>query len=189
MQRFSRAQIALHLIITGLLVAPQYANGQSLESVTPGARLRVDIAASEHPRRGHERVQSIAGTLQAVRTDTLLLSVGPGSASMRVPMTAIRRVYVSRGRPPRWQAALRAAVVPALLGAASSAVGMAFKRADDRPSLGSTVASSAAWGAASGAAFGAWSQRERWSRLALPAIRLPSTAASDVRTGQPPNER
>jgi hypothetical protein len=98
-------------------------------------------------------------------------------------------VYVSRGRPPRWQAALRAAVVPALLGAASSAVGMAFKRADDRPSLGSTVASSAAWGAASGAAFGAWSQRERWSRLALPAIRLPSTAASDVRTGQPPNER
>jgi hypothetical protein len=188
MQRFSRAQVALPLILAGLLLAPQYARGQSLESITPGARLRVDVAASEHPRRGHERVQSIAGILYAVHADTLLLAVGSSSASLRVPMAAIRRVYVSRSRPPRWQAALRSAVVPALLGAASSAVGMAFKRADDRPSLGSTVASSAAWGAASGAAFGAWSQRERWRRLVVPESRSPIAALS-ARTARQADER
>jgi membrane associated rhomboid family serine protease len=95
---------------------------------------------------------------------------------------------VSRGRPPRWQAALRGAIAPALLGAAASAVGMAIDRKDDGPSFGSVVASSAAWGAASGAAFAAWSQRERWRRVPLTAS-WPASTMTDAASAPPPDEK
>ena len=169
MKLLDRARVARCLFLIGLGVAPAHAHSQAPAGVTIGARLRVEIPPAERPRPGHERVQSVAGTLEAVHGDTLSLLVGPGAASLRVPRESIRRLYVSRGRPPRWQAALRGAIAPALLGAAASAVGMAIDRKDDGPSFGSVVASSAAWGAASGAAFAAWSQRERWRRVPVAA--------------------
>ena len=185
MQRFDRAHIALCLTLAGLFAAPADARAQSLDGVALGARVRVEIPAVERPRPGHERQQSVAGTLEAIRGDTLWLLVGPGAASLRVPRGSIHRLYVSHGRPTRWQAALRGAIAPALVGAAASAVGTSIHRKQDGPRLRSVVASSAAWGAASGAALGAWSQRERWHRLALPEARSPDTAVTDARTALP----
>lgn len=163
-------RFALGLALIGFALAPAHAGAQSLGGIAPGARVRVEIPTAEQPGRGHERVQSLAGTLAAVHGDTVSLLLGPASVAVNLPRTAIQRLYLSGGRPPRWRTALRGAIAPAVLGSAVSALGMAIRRSEDRSAFGRTVASSALWGAASGAAFGAWSQRERWRRVSLAAV-------------------
>jgi hypothetical protein len=156
-----------------LAAAPAVARGQALDAVAPNTRIRVDLHG-DRSRFGRERAQSVIGTLVAVRADTVLLLVRASADPLRLPRTSIRGAYLSRGRPPRWQAALRGAVVPAVIGAALSALTMTIHRDEGDPTPMQAAGSSAAWGALSGAVFGAWSPRERWHRLSPP---LPQSLA------------
>ena len=148
------------------------AEGQGLDSVPTNARVRVDFPAADRSRFDRMRLlrareQSIIGTIQAVRADTVVLVVQAGAEPLRVPRSAIRSVYLSGGRPPRWRAALDGAVMPALVGAALSAVGTSIRRRDGDPSMSEMALSSAVWGGASGAVLGAWRPKERWRPIVV----------------------
>ena len=153
---------------TLVLIAPATARAQTLEGLGDSTRIRVEMLTAERPRftwlaRGGP--QSVAGTLAGLRGDTVLLRVTPGVEPLRVPRAAIHAVHVSRGRPSRWQSALRSAVVPALAGAAFRGIGASVRRGDGDPSPGQAALSGAAMGAAVAAVKGALFPKERWHRL------------------------
>ena len=161
MSRFEQ-QVALLGLAALLVGAPGVVGGQSLDSIAPNARVRIDLPTADRLRFHRERTQSVIGMLETVRADTLLLVVRPGAMPLRIPRAAVRRVYLSGGRPPRWRAALEGALLPALVAGAISGVAANIHRDPGQPSPGQIAASSAAWAAASGAFFGAWSPKERW---------------------------
>ena len=148
-----------------VLLLPTIAQAQPLAAIAPDTRVRIDLRTAERSHFGRERAQSVTGRVLALEGDTLLLVVRPGSDPVRIPPSAMRAAYVSGGVPHRWQAALRGAVVPALVGAALSAASSSLRRKAGDPTPGEMALSSAAWGAASGAVLGAWSPRERWHRM------------------------
>jgi hypothetical protein len=153
-------------VVLGLLASATSVTGaQSLDAIPANTRIRIDLPTGDRPRFRRERVQSVTGTLETVRADTLLLVVRPGDVPLRVPRAAARSLYVSRGRPARWRAAIDGALLPALITAALSAAGTSIHRGEGQPSAGQAAASSAAWVGASGALFGAWSPKERWRRI------------------------
>ena len=147
------------------LILASTAGAQSQAPIAPDTRVRIDLRTTERSHFGRERAQSVVGRVSAFEGDTLLLVVRPGSDPVRVPRNAMRAAYVSGGVPHRWQAALRGAVMPALVGAALSAATASVRRKADDPTPGEMALSSAAWGAATGAVLGAWSPRERWHRI------------------------
>ena len=171
----SRTRYRLALLL--LIATPVAVRGQALTSVAPDTRVRIDLLATGRSWHGREQVQSVVGTLVETHADTVLLAVRAGAAPVRIPLASTRAVFVTRGRPPRWQAALRGAVVPAIMGAALSAAASSIRHRPGDPSRGQMALSSAAWGAASGAALGAWSPKERWRRLTVPTITSPALAA------------
>jgi hypothetical protein len=162
MPRFDR--ISAHVgVALGLLVsAATVAQGQSLDAISTGTRVRIDFPAAERSRFHRERVQSVIGTLDSVRADTVLLAVRPGAVPLRIPRAAIHSAYTSGGHPPRWRAAMNGAVVPAIVAAGLSAAGASIRRKPGQPTAGQMAASSAAWAGATGALLGAWSPKERW---------------------------
>ena len=168
MSRLDHVVAAGGAVVALLVSMPTIARTQSLDSLSANARIRIDLPTGDRPRFRRERVQSVVGTLEAVRTDTLLLVVRPGAVPLRVPREAIRKLYVSGGRPSRLRAALEGAVVPALVAAAISGASASIHRKESDPTPGQMAASSAAWAAASGAVFGAWSPKERWRPITQP---------------------
>ena len=169
MARFHDAAASLGVVVSLLASAPTIARAQSLASIPANTRIRIDLpTAADRSRFRRERVQSVAGTLESVRADTLLLVVRSGAVAIRVPREAVRRLYVSRGRPPRWRAALEGAVLPALITATLTVAGGSIHRREGDPSPGQMAASSAAWAAASGAILSAWSPKERWRPMPTP---------------------
>lgn len=158
----------LHTSLLLLLAAPSLAGGQSLGAVLPNTRIRVDLLTTERSRFGRQGSQSLVGVLTGMHADTVLLRSRDGSDPIRVPLNATRQVFVSGGHPSRWRSALRGAVVPALTGAALSALSAQIRTRAGEQSTMQQAASSAAWGAATGAVLGAWSPRERWRELTMP---------------------
>lgn len=152
-------------LVTVLLGAPRFAWAQMEDTVSVATRVRVDFKSSGHSRFGRARTQSVIGTTNDLRRDTLLLTVQAGADPIRVPRSSISGAYVSRGRMSRWEAAARGAVMPALVGAALSAAASAIRRKAGDPTPMQSALSSAAWGGVSGAALGAWSPQERWLSL------------------------
>jgi hypothetical protein len=123
----------------------------------------------------------VIGAFAAVRGGTVLLAVQPGADPLRVPLTAIRGVYVSRGRPPRWHAALRSAVMPALAGAAVRGLVASVRRRDGDPTPAQAALTGAAMSAVFGAAKGALFPKERWHRVSLLAAPRADSLVSDPR--------
>jgi hypothetical protein len=146
---------------------PTVAASQSLAAVPVNARVRVDLPGGERSFLRRERAQSVTGTVETIRGDTLFMAVGSGAALVRIPAGSIRGVFVSKGRPARWRAALEGAVLPALVAGALSAAGSSIRRKDGDPSPGRMAATSAGWAAASGALLSAWSPKERWRAVPL----------------------
>lgn len=163
MSRFDNHLAFLGVIVGLLASAPTIAGGQSPGAISANTRVRIDLSTTEQRSRfRRERPQSVVGTLEAVRADTLLLIVRPGAAPLHIPRAAMRTVYVSEGHPARWRAALNGALLPALIAGALSAAGASIHRKPGDPSPAQMAASSAAWAGASGAVLGAWSPKERW---------------------------
>lgn len=167
MTRFLRL-VRLATVVGVLTSTPSVVRGQVLDSIPPNARVRIELPAADRARFHRDRAQSVVGTLAAVRADTLLLVVRPGGAPLRLPRAAVRSISISRGRPPRWRAALEGAVLPALITAAISAAGTSIHRKAGQPSPAQAAISSAAWAGGSAALFGAWSPKERWRVISQP---------------------
>jgi hypothetical protein len=149
------------------------AEGQELYSIPSNARVRVDFTAADRSRFerigiGRSQAQSVAGTVAAVRADTLMLVVRAGAEPLRIPRAAISSLYLSEGRPPRWRAALNGAVGPALVAAALAAAATNIHRRPGDPSPSEAAAASALWMGASGALLAAWSPKERWQPILKP---------------------
>lgn len=153
-------------LVLVLLGAARLASAQTGDTVALAARVRVDFVSRGHSWFGRARTQSVIGTTSDLRRDTLLLTVQPGADPIRVPRSSISSAYLSRGRMSRWEAGIRGAVLPALVGAALSAAASGIRRKAGDPTPMQSALSSAAWGGLSGAALGAWSPQERWLPLA-----------------------
>src|SRR4051812_26364685 len=106
LQRASRGLTSVAFGIAGFMMLPIVARAQSITSVTPGVRVRVDLPPADRVRWRRDHVQSVVGTLEAMQGDTVMLRVRAGQPPVRVPVGSIHSAYVSHGRPPRWQAAL-----------------------------------------------------------------------------------
>lgn len=156
------------LAVVLLLGATRPAAAQVTDTIGTPSRIRIDFVSSGHSRFGRARTQSVIGTTTDLRRDTLLLTVEPGADPIRVPRSSIGGAYLSRGRMPRWEAGIRGAVIPALVGAALSAAASSIRRRPGDPTPAQSALSSAAWGGLSGAALGAWSPQERW--LPIPTV-------------------
>jgi hypothetical protein len=149
-------------------LAPVRAHGQALDSVPAGTRVRADVFTVDTSRVRRIFAQPVAGALVGLRGDTLLLAVREGADPLRIPRSALRDVYVSRGRPGRVASALRRAVVPALAGGAFRGLTASVRRRDGDPSPGRAALAGAASGAAFAGVMGAVFPKERWRRLTLP---------------------
>jgi hypothetical protein len=162
-----QAPVLLCAALSGLLVSlvPAAISAQVADTMSGQSRVRVDFVSAERSRFGGARTQSVIGTTGDLRADTLLLTVQPGADPIRVPRSSISGAYLSQGRMSRWEAGLRGAIMPAVLGAALTAVATSIRRRPGDPTPAQSALSSAAWGAATGAALGAWSPEERWHRL------------------------
>jgi hypothetical protein len=176
MLRFSFVLSTALALVTG---TGSIAESQSLAGIPVSARVRVDLPGGERSLLRRERPQSVMGTVETISGDTLLVAVRAGAALVRIPAGSIRRVYLSKGRPPRWRAALEGGVLPALVAGALSAAGSSIRRREGDPSPGQMAATSAGWAAASGALLGAWSPKERWR-----AVSFSSRAAGGVQASR-----
>jgi AraC family transcriptional regulator, transcriptional activator FtrA len=171
-RRSARRRLAIAAAVAAL-IAPTTVQAQTLDSLAPATRIRVDVRPADSIRIlrfGRARPQPVIGTLTAVRGDTLLLAVATGAEPLRVPRSAVDAVYASRGRPPRWKSALRSAVVPALAGAAVRGLVASARRGEGDPAPARAALSGAAMSAAFAAAKGALFPKERWHRVSLPVI-------------------
>ena len=166
------------LVIALLFGASNLTAAQTADTATVPSRVRIDFVSSGHSRFGRARTQSVIGTTNDLRRDTLLLTVQPGAAPIRVPRASISGAYLSRGRMSRWEAGVRGAVIPALVGAALSAATSSIRRRPGDPTPARSALSSAVWGGLSGAALGAWSPQERWLPIADPQDRRVDRAYS-----------
>jgi hypothetical protein len=172
MPRLDSGRVSLGILLYLLATTASVAEGQGIDAIPPQARVRVDFPAAdpsrfERSRFGRPRPQSVVGALEAVRADTLLLVVRSSTEPLRVPRAAIRAMYLSAGRPPRWQAALQGALLPALVGATLSAAGTSIHRKAGDPTPTQAAVSSAMWAGGSGAVLGAWHPPERWRRAVI----------------------
>lgn len=180
MSPFDHKAASLGVVVSLLASAPTIARAQPLASLSADTRIRIDLPTADRSRFHRERLQSVVGTLETARGDTLLLVVRPGAVPLRIPRAEVRKLYVSGGRPPRWRAALDGALLPALITSALSAAGASIRRKEGDPSPGQVAVSSAAWVAASGALLGAWSPKERWRRISRPdSITNPASSTRD----------
>lgn len=170
-------------VCAALAAAPPAARAQSRAELAAGTRVRV----AEHAAR------PLVGTVTQVRGDTLLvLARGEVHA---LPLSSIRSLQVSRGRPPRLASALEGGAIGLLSGAIGGAASLALPSLvvpDDcgREQDGLLCFSTGEWallgvllgaplGAASGAVAGFVFPRERWRSItagSAPALTGPPRA-------------
>jgi AraC family transcriptional regulator, transcriptional activator FtrA len=164
-ERRPRRAVAVTLLMA---LASAAASAQSIDSLAAGTRIRADVFTPDTSRVRRIFAQPVAGALVGVSGDTLLLAVRDGADPLRIPRSALRDVYVSRGRPGRVASALRSAVVPALAGGAFRGLAGSMRRRDGDPSPGRAALTGAAVSAAVAGVKGAVFPKERWQRLTLP---------------------
>lgn len=180
---------AILLLFTVLMAEPLPARAQSVAELPAGTRVRVAAPATGR----------LIGTVSEVRGDTLLVQSRKGMHA--VPVSSIRDLQVSRGRPPRVASALEGGAIGLLTGAVGGAAMLALPAlvvpdACDREGDGVLCFSAGEWalvgvvlgaplGAASGAVVGFAFPRERWRSVAAksaPALTVQPRAVG-VRLG------
>ena len=166
-----RLALASALAIAVLVPAPAKAqpSAPSIEAIAPGTRIRADLFTGDASRIRRLFARSgsgqLAGELVAIAGDTVLLSVRAGSGTLRIPRSALRDVYVSRGRPNRAESAVRSAILPAIAGAALRGLSASMQRREPGdPSPGRAALTGAATSAAFAGLTGALFPKERWTR-------------------------
>lgn len=175
--RSAERRLALASALAIAVLAPSAIEAQSsapsiapsVQAIAPGTRIRADLYTGDASRIrrlfGQSSGSMLTGELVAIEGDTVLLSVRAGSGTLRIPRSALRDVYVSRGRPNRVMSAVRSAVLPAVAGAAFSGLSAGMQRRDPGdPSPGRAALTGAATSAAFAGAIGLLFPKERWSK-------------------------
>lgn len=105
--------IARVLVLAGaaLLAIPAAARAQPMEELAAGTRVRVAAPATGR----------LVGTVSAVRGDTLLVLSRGGVHAL--PLSSVRTLQVSRGRPTRLESALEGGAAGLVLGIVGGAAG------------------------------------------------------------------
>jgi putative intracellular protease/amidase len=172
--RSGEQRLALASALAIAVLAPSRMEAQSsapsIDVIAPGTRIRADLYTGDGSRIrrffGQSSGGKLAGELVAIEGDTVLLSVRAGSGTLRIPRSALRDVYVSRGWPNRAESAVRSAIVPAIAGAAFRGLSASMQRREPGdPSPGRAALTGAATSAAFAGAIGLLFPKERWSRL------------------------
>ena len=155
--------------VATLGVSPIVAHAQFPADVQPGTRVQVWLPEPYRQMEGPLRRQLLRGSVESVRSDTLLLSIAGTAGSVAIPRVTMRRLEISRGRS-RAASAFERAVGGALGGAVSYALlndprrrGGPHYRTDWR-----AAGVGASWGAGIGAVTGLVFPHERWRRVRLP---------------------
>lgn len=156
-----------------LAIGTRPATAQQADALVEGQRIRADVHLERvsHLRRLH--AQMLTGTLGGVSGDTLILYVRPDVAPLRVPRPAVRTLFVSEGRPNRFESALRSAWLPALAGGALGALSASASGSNDGRSPGEAALRRATTAALVSGVIGALAPKERWRRIwrnPMPAI-------------------
>jgi putative intracellular protease/amidase len=167
-----RLALASALLLAALVPAgvEAQASAQGIAAIAPGTRIRADLVTEDVSRMrrlfARPSAGQLVGELVAIEGDTVLLSVGADSGTLRIPRSALRDVYVSRGRPNRAESAVRSAFLPAIAGAALAGLSASMQRREPRdPSPGRAALTGAATSAAFAGVMGALFPRERWGRV------------------------
>lgn len=158
-------QVTIVLLISG--VTPFGLVGQQSDTIGASSRIRVDFATGERSIFRRSDAQSVVGTVSSLVGDTVALTIRSDAAPVLIPRSAIRELYLSKGRMTRWEAGWRGAIGPAAIGAVISLAASSVRRKAGDPSPAQSALSSALWGGLTGAALGVWSPPERWRRLAI----------------------
>jgi hypothetical protein len=172
-----------------LLASPPALRAQVVDDLAPGTRVRV-----VEPGTGR-----IVGTVSALRGDTLVVLSGSGSSARTVslPVSSMRSLQVSRGRPSRPASALRGAAIGLASGAVAGLVGatapsLFMDEPCDRTADDLLCLSTAEWamfgvlfgapaGAAWGGAVGFLFPQERWHSISArtaPTLSLTTSGAA-----------
>ena len=158
--------VAVAAAIVGTLGAhPATARAQSTDSIQAGTRIRIGVHTGERTLLRRPKTQALVGTLVSTSGDTILLTVRPGAAPLRVPRETVNELHVSRGVPSRFESAVRRAILPTLASATFTAVALNVRRRENDPAPGRGALSAAASTAALSGAIGLLSPKERWQRL------------------------
>ena len=109
-RRLTRSFAAAALFIT----LAQAAVAQTPDTASVGQRVRLTM--HKDTIAGHPR-QLLFGNLISKTQDSLGIELGAGVSPLRVPMTAVDKLHVSRGVPTREQSAIGGAIGGAVVGA------------------------------------------------------------------------
>lgn len=163
-----RLAVIIAVALPGAIACPNALGAQFPAEVTVGARVRAWVPEPYRQVDGPARRQLLRGTVQAVASDTLHLSIPGAAGTIAIPRASIRRLQVSRGASRPASAIERAAG-----GAAGGAITWALMN-DPRRTGGPhyrtdwrAAGVGAAWGAGVGALTGLLFPHEQWRRVRL----------------------
>lgn len=128
------------MVIVCLLPMPVAA--QPIPPIAVGGRIRVWTTDA----------RKMAGRLEAVTSDTLVVQPEGTAAPVSIPVALLTRIEISRGLMSRGESAWRRATWGAVIGAVPGAISLGLQH--EQVGGGSSVAKAAALGAWSGGLFG-----------------------------------
>ncbi len=157
------------IIFTTPLVAQEPA---ILESVTPGNRIRV--SALEYFKkikisRPSRKIARVVGTVVAANADTLFLRIDKQVEPLKVPLSSLKKIEVSRGKKSR---AGKGALIGFLIGFATAEAFCAHIRYEDSGTMGANpwdcgLVIGGPAGGVIGAVMGAAINGGRWEEVPL----------------------
>lgn len=167
--RFTVRTLLLTMAVTCILAPSRRVDAQPLDSLSTGARVRLDLSRSPADV-GKEAPTMLVGSLLRMSADSVVIDLGAGHATAHVPRSAVRAVWMSQGPSSRGRAAVRGAAIPALGGAAFGAMFASINRRDGDPSIVSAAMLNGAFSAAIAGARAAWMRSDRWHKVSASAL-------------------
>jgi hypothetical protein len=140
---------------------------RAVDSVQPGARVRVSVASTFRQSVFSRRVERLRGTVRAVSPDTVYVELPNVAGAVAIPRASIRRVEISLGSSRR-AGALQAGTIGAVILGLRMWVAHEDPRSRRFPEAWQAVAVGGAIGFGAGAWLGSRWPRERWRVARLP---------------------
>jgi hypothetical protein len=101
-------------IAASCIIFAQAASAQTPDTARVGQRVRVTL--DKDTTAGHPR-QMLFGNLISKTQDSLGIQLGGGASLLKIPVSSVDKLHVSRGVPTREQSAIGGAIGGAVVGA------------------------------------------------------------------------